>query len=219
LPALCLTFDDGPAPSTGPLLDTLRRHGARATFFLVGKNLEGFALGDRGAARALALRALLEGHRLGNHGFSHARDPLPDRALRDEFLRTDALLTTLYHEAGVPAPWTFPCRLPYGPQVRPGPDGPRLDERLAVLASLGRTHTHWTALFDDWEPDTCARDLTERLVLHTHTLWGEVCMPVPVLHDGGTRMRVNGVDRSATVAAVGALCEALGSRARWEVVS
>ena len=34
--AVALTFDDGPGPLTGELLDTLRAAGAHATFFLVG---------------------------------------------------------------------------------------------------------------------------------------------------------------------------------------
>ena len=38
-PALALTFDDGPHPEdTPPLLELLERHGAKATFFMVGKS-------------------------------------------------------------------------------------------------------------------------------------------------------------------------------------
>lgn len=215
MPALALTFDDGPGPSTGALLEVLQRHGARATFFLVGKNLEGAALGDPEGARSLALRALREGHRLGNHGYSHARDPLPDGALAEEFRRLDALLLGLHREAGVAPPAVFPCRLPYGPLVRGTPEGPTMDERLAVLASLGRTHTHWTGIFDDWEPDTRAETLAERVVAHIRTVWDDGRLPVPVLHDAGTRRRANGFDRGATVAAVDAVCGALGAEARY----
>ncbi|HBS29616.1 MAG TPA: hypothetical protein DEB06_09250 [Phycisphaerales bacterium] len=36
---LCLTYDDGPGADLTPrVLDTLARHGARATFFLLGRN-------------------------------------------------------------------------------------------------------------------------------------------------------------------------------------
>src|SRR4051812_27092648 len=34
---LALTFDDGPGEETGRVLDTLARHHARATFFLLGQ--------------------------------------------------------------------------------------------------------------------------------------------------------------------------------------
>src|SRR5215469_13480682 len=39
--ALYLTFDDGPNPAHTPaLLDLLKRHGAKATFFLIGREVE-----------------------------------------------------------------------------------------------------------------------------------------------------------------------------------
>jgi len=59
-----LTFDDGPDPvHTPPLLDLLARHGVRATFFLVGEKIEQHS--------ALVKRIADEGHRLGNHSYSH----------------------------------------------------------------------------------------------------------------------------------------------------
>src|SRR4051812_38860714 len=40
-PLIALTFDDGPHPEWTPrLLDLLARHGARATFFMVGEMVE-----------------------------------------------------------------------------------------------------------------------------------------------------------------------------------
>ena len=61
---LYLTFDDGPDPQhTPPLLDLLQRHGVRATFFLIGSKAE--------AHPQLVRRMLAEGHRLGNHSWSH----------------------------------------------------------------------------------------------------------------------------------------------------
>ena len=46
----------------------------RATFFLLGRNLEEAPwCGDPRKARALALRAAREGHVLGNHTYSHFR--------------------------------------------------------------------------------------------------------------------------------------------------
>jgi len=66
---LVLTFDDGPWPGTTPkVLDALKAECVRATFFLLGKNVE--------AAPALARRTLAEGHSIGHHTYSH---PLLDR--------------------------------------------------------------------------------------------------------------------------------------------
>ena len=37
---LCaLTFDDGPAPWTAPILDLLRDYGSLATFFVIGEQV------------------------------------------------------------------------------------------------------------------------------------------------------------------------------------
>lgn len=59
-----LTIDDGPDPSTTePMLDLLERHGARATFFLVGK---------RAAAHPhLVAEIIRRGHTIGNHTHTH----------------------------------------------------------------------------------------------------------------------------------------------------
>jgi peptidoglycan/xylan/chitin deacetylase (PgdA/CDA1 family) len=62
--AVSLTFDDGPGPYTGAVLDVLRRHGARGTFFVIGQQVGG-------GARVLR-RALREGHAIGNHSWNHA---------------------------------------------------------------------------------------------------------------------------------------------------
>src|SRR5450759_4248927 len=61
---LVLTFDDGPWPVTTPkVLDALKHECVRATFFLLGKNVE--------AQPQLARRALAEGHSIGHHTYSH----------------------------------------------------------------------------------------------------------------------------------------------------
>ncbi len=88
-----LTFDNGPDPEVTPLvLDTLAQYDVKATFFLLGKNLA------EPPRRRLAERAFGEGHRLGNHSYSHSV-PLgllekPEDAVQ-EILSTDALLGEL----------------------------------------------------------------------------------------------------------------------------
>ncbi|PSC02998.1 polysaccharide deacetylase [Alsobacter soli] len=59
-----LTFDDGPAPATTPrVLDALACEGAKATFFLIGRNAQ--------AHPALVRRIRDEGHTLACHTWSH----------------------------------------------------------------------------------------------------------------------------------------------------
>ncbi|XSC45191.1 polysaccharide deacetylase family protein [Bradyrhizobium sp. RDT10] len=59
---LTLTFDNGPEPGVTPrVLDILREHGIKTTFFVIGEKL-----GDPERYR-LAARAHDEGHWIGNH--------------------------------------------------------------------------------------------------------------------------------------------------------
>jgi len=61
---LYLSFDDGPHPEHTPrLLDLLAEHGAKATFFLIGNQIE--------ANAALVRLIAFKGHTLGNHSMHH----------------------------------------------------------------------------------------------------------------------------------------------------
>lgn len=65
-PRIALTFDDGPDPEITPaVLDMLAEHQARATFFVIGRQLE--------KSSRLGERMLAEGHELGNHSWQHSR--------------------------------------------------------------------------------------------------------------------------------------------------
>ncbi len=62
--AVALTFDDGPHPKLTPfILDQLDRAGARATFFLVGKQVEMYP--------DLAREIVARGHEVASHSYSH----------------------------------------------------------------------------------------------------------------------------------------------------
>ena len=63
---VALSFDDGPDPEVTPgVLDALAAHGARATFFTIGRSLS--------AQPLLAQRIVRDGHELGNHSWAHSR--------------------------------------------------------------------------------------------------------------------------------------------------
>jgi len=63
-PRVFLTFDDGPIPEvTEFVLDALRSHDARATFFCIGDNVRKHPNVFR--------RILDEGHSIGNHTYNH----------------------------------------------------------------------------------------------------------------------------------------------------
>ena len=140
--AAALTFDDGPDPGSTPaLLDLLARHGARGTFFLVGKR----------AAKhpGLATRLLAEGHAVGNHSWDHPALPrLPAAAVAAQLRRAAPVI-------GGPPPRLM--RPPYG------------DQSLAsylVARRLGYTVVTWSLVGADWaenDGDTIAGRILDGL--------------------------------------------------------
>jgi len=59
-----LTFDDGPAPEVTPwILSVLKKENVKATFFLVGQQIEEFP--------ELVGAIIKEGHKIANHSYSH----------------------------------------------------------------------------------------------------------------------------------------------------
>jgi len=118
-----LSFDDGPHPEHTPrLLDLLARHAAKASFFLVGRNVERHP--------EIVARIVREGHLLGNHSFTHERfGQLPLAAQLDEFARTDAAL------AGFDGRPRHRLRPPQGSLPLP---------LLLALARRGRSIAYWS---------------------------------------------------------------------------
>jgi peptidoglycan/xylan/chitin deacetylase (PgdA/CDA1 family) len=104
---VALSFDDGPSEWTGAILDLLRLHEAKATFFVLGEAIAG---------REDTLRRIAdEGHEIGNHSMTHPRlVTCDDRTIRDELERANRLI-----EATVSvAPTVFrPPRFEYDERV------------------------------------------------------------------------------------------------------
>jgi peptidoglycan-N-acetylglucosamine deacetylase len=96
-----LTIDDGPEPATTiPMLDLLDRHGAKATFFVIGEKVS--------AHPELGAEIRRRGHTLGNHTQTH---PLagfwlagPRRTARE----LDACDAALQRAGAAASPWFRP---------------------------------------------------------------------------------------------------------------
>jgi peptidoglycan/xylan/chitin deacetylase (PgdA/CDA1 family) len=214
VPRVALTFDDGPGLITSDLLDVLRDAAWPATFFLLGRNVEEapWCGGDVGRARALVRRALQEGHVVAHHTYSHAK-PEAYRGFAPDFRRGEEVVRTCRREAGwdpaaIAAPVAF--RLPYGVRlvertvsVDTGTlNVATVDPRLPVLASLGRTHVHWTADFADWAARAeDGPDIARRMLAHVDENAELGLDAVICLHDGGTGS-AHGYERRATLDAV-----------------
>jgi peptidoglycan-N-acetylglucosamine deacetylase len=139
---VALTLDDGPVDAVADsLIDVLRSHRARATFFLIGRELA--------EAPGAGAKLVAAGHELGNHSDTHRRMIFvtPSR-VRAEVERTDSLLRA----AGQRGPIWF--RPPYGYKLVALPK---------YLASTGRTTVMWSIEPDSY-PDVAAT--SEGIVRH-----------------------------------------------------
>lgn len=128
-PAVALSFDDGPDPEWTPrFAELLEAHGARGTFFLVGKSA---------AAHPELLERLAEGgHALANHTWDHPSLP----TLRGRYRRTQLRWCRQAlgrHDSGL-------FRPPYGHQTL-------LSQLDATL--LGYRVVTWNAIAEDWLAD------------------------------------------------------------------
>lgn len=102
---IALTFDDGPTPQfTDEILQVLKEEDIKATFFLVGAELEKhFAEGEKIVSAE---------HEIGNHTFSHVRMALVTPSfVKEEIEKTDDLIRAI----GFLKPIHF--RPPYGKKL------------------------------------------------------------------------------------------------------
>ena len=172
---IALTFDDGPAEWTEPILDILAEHSAHATFFVIGS-----------IARQrpdVIHRMDAEGHEIGNHTWSHpylARD-CQDSRVRSELERTNALIAEIVGRA----PRRF--RAPhYDASARV----------ISIGSELGLAHTHGDVTPPDWDGRCTAPYITTFVVQQARA--GVVVS----LHDGLPPDSPDGLSRQATVHAV-----------------
>ncbi|MGM0369171.1 MAG: polysaccharide deacetylase family protein [Bacillota bacterium] len=97
-----LTFDDGPDPTYTPqVLDVLKKYNVKATFFLVGSQVQKYP--------EITSRIFEEGHTIANHSWSHKDlTKLDDQQLSTEVLATENIIEdTIQKETGL-------LRPPYG---------------------------------------------------------------------------------------------------------
>lgn len=173
---VALTFDDGPDPKFTPaVLDILARHKVKATFFLIGAQVE--------RNPELVQRIVAEGHEVGNHSFTHPDlGKIPHRRADLEIRLTNLIL------ASVTGRSTVLLRPPFRAD-----DTPQSVQDLASIEAATRNGMHAiTSTIDprDWERP--GADVIVDRVLSQVAADGA---GVVLLHDGGG-------DRSQTVRAL-----------------
>jgi peptidoglycan/xylan/chitin deacetylase (PgdA/CDA1 family) len=125
---IALTFDDGPGKYADKLLDTLKKHKAKATFFLEGQYVK--------SRPAFAKRMVTEGHDIGNHSYTHPHLPqIAEFQIRDELQRTEDLVLKVTGKRPTM------IRPPYG----------EYDEQVEKVATeMGQPIVLWNGGSRDW---------------------------------------------------------------------
>lgn len=138
---VALTFDDGPHPEGTPaVLSVLEREGIKATFFLVGEQVE--------RRPALAAEIAARGHLVALHGYRHRPQPmLPARAVRDDMARGAAVIQGA---TGMAVAWHRP---PYGLYSAAG---------LAAAREAGFKPLLWSRWGKDWRRLTTPERIAAR---------------------------------------------------------
>lgn len=95
-----LTFDDGPSQYTNDLLDTLKKHNVKATFFVVGYKCN----------KDILKRIVNEGHSIGLHSTNHSYKDIykNEQAFIDDLYKMQSIVT---EQTGIE---TFLVRFPGG---------------------------------------------------------------------------------------------------------
>lgn len=124
-----LTFDDVPDPRFTPhLLDVLKQHQVKATFFVVGSRARKHP--------AIVQRIVREGHIIGNHSYSHPRfGKMGVGPFRDQIERTE---TVLLRQIG------------YRPLLIRPPYGEITEDQLLWAKRRGYRIVNWNVDSSDW---------------------------------------------------------------------
>ncbi|MFT6862033.1 MAG: peptidoglycan/xylan/chitin deacetylase (PgdA/CDA1 family) [Akkermansiaceae bacterium] len=130
-PYVAMTFDDGPHPKNTPrLLDILRTRNIKATFYVIGGNVDRYP--------HIVRRIVAEGHEIGNHTYTHRKlTTLGDSEVRKEMQRTE---DAIVRAAGV-KPRTM--RPPYGALLQ--------RQRSFIFSDFTYPTIMWSVDPNDWK--------------------------------------------------------------------
>lgn len=139
---IALTFDDGPDPQRTPaLLDALAQLDCKATFFVVGDEVD--------ANPELCRRIVREGHELGNHTYSHRYLPLArSRRVERELRAADRAIA---RATGVV------------PRIARPPYGGRSPWTVRAFGRLAKRLVLWDINSFDWKGKSAVA-ITERVL-------------------------------------------------------
>lgn len=181
---VALTFDDGPDPAYTPeILDILKEKDVRATFFLIGKNVE--------AHPEIAQRIVAEGHSIGNHTHTHkSLIPLSAKKTYKEIKNAEAVIE---ETTGI-RPTLF----------RP-PRGVYSDYARKLLKEERYTLVLWDVSTVDWA-ELAPKKIVANVINNVKP--GSIIL----LHDSGDLITYRGGNRHSTVKALPEVIDRLRSQ-------
>ncbi|WP_433982972.1 polysaccharide deacetylase family protein [Tunturiibacter empetritectus] len=197
---VALSFDDGPDPEWTPkILDILKKYNVKGTFFMIGEVAEDYV--------GVMQRVFREGHEIGNHTWSHPDiSEISNRQVDLELNLTERLFAS---KLGV-QPLYF--RPPYS--IDQEPDTNDQAAPVEKIQGLGYVIVGNKIDTNDWDehPRKSPQEITDSVFQQIEDMktrpWNRGS--VILLHDGGG-------DRSATIAALPVLIEALKAKG-YEIV-
>ena len=155
-----LTIDDSPSTTMDAKIDHLVSRRVPAIWFCNGNSLR--------ARPESAIKAILAGHVLGNHGYDHrAFSDMSVTDCRKQIGETDLLIDEVYSEAGIRRTARY-FRFPFGDKgglmgtevLLPytGEGARRKQEIQEYLAELGYSHPDWAGITYRWFHDAGLAD-------------------------------------------------------------
>jgi cellulose synthase/poly-beta-1,6-N-acetylglucosamine synthase-like glycosyltransferase/peptidoglycan/xylan/chitin deacetylase (PgdA/CDA1 family)/spore germination protein YaaH len=192
---VALSFDDGPDPKWTPLiLDILKKYHAVGTFFMIGEEAQNNV--------SVMRRVYNEGHEIGNHTFTHP--DISEISISSADLELNLTERLFAAELGV-QPLYF--RPPYS--IDQEPDTNDQAAPADRIQNLGYVIVGDKIDTNDWDehPRKTPQEITDSVFQQMHDMQTRPWMQgsIILLHDGGG-------DRSATVAALPVLIQALRDR-------
>ena len=142
-----LTFDDGPSCITTDILDVLKQENVKATFFVLGSEVE--------KKPEIVKRIYDEGHYVANHGYSHVYENIYacPQAVLDEYNKCN---DTIKKAIGVPEYNSYLFRFPGG--ITGGKYNEIKKQANELLKQNGIMHVDWNALTGDAETNDLTID-------------------------------------------------------------
>ncbi|MBP7470746.1 MAG: polysaccharide deacetylase family protein [Flavobacterium sp.] len=143
-----LTFDDGPIPEiTVWVLEELKKHDAKATFFCIGHNIEKHP--------EIFEKVINEGHSIGNHTFNHLNGW---KTSTEEYLKNTFLCEEQILESKICNLKSKIFRPPYG-KIKPS--------QSKKLRRLGYKIIMWDVLSADYDtsisPEKCLENVLQNV--------------------------------------------------------